>query len=190
MRKILLLGIVLVAIACNNSNYNEKNVNYWTFNTHHDPILEEGSDRLLEQYGKLLQTVAIRDTTQIFTAAKDFIVLVDTIQKQVFSQDTSLQNKFQEELGHLSAELNGLVMEQYLNDIHLAFNMTSIQFLHLLGSIGYQKQSVYIFNSGVKKGDVEEDGFVWLALTKKSINPYLDNQNQEVTAIQILQESN
>jgi len=90
----------------------------------------------------------------------------------------------------LSAELKGLVMEQFINDIHLSFNMTSIQLLHLLGAIGYQKQSIYIFNTGVKKGEMEEDGFTWLALTKKSSNPYLTNENQEVTAIQILQESN
>lgn len=190
MRKILLVVIVLVALSCNDSKWSEKKVNYWSFKSQHDPLLEQASDGLIAQYAKLLQSVSGGDTIQIFGAAKEFINLTDTLQNQVISNDTSLQKAFSEELGHLSAELKGLVMEQYLNDIHLSFNMTSIQLLHLLGAIGYQKQSIYIFNTSVKKGEMEEDGFTWLALTKKSSNPYLTNENQEVIAIQILQESN
>jgi len=190
MRKILLVVIVLVAFACNDSNLTQKKVNYWHFNNQHDPILEQASDGLIAQYAKLVQTVSGGDTIQIFAVAKEFVNLTDTLQNQVISKDTSLQKVFLQELGHLNAELNGLVMEQYLNDIHLSFNMTSIQLLHLLGAIGYQKQSIYIFNTGVKKGDMDEDGFTWLALTKKSSNPYNTNENQVFTAIQILQESN
>lgn len=190
MRKILLWVIVLVAFACNDSKWSEKKVNYWTFNHQHDPLLEEASDRLITQYAKLLQRVSEGDTVQVFAATRDFITLTDTLQNQIISSDTSLQKVFTQELGHLSAELKGLVMEQYLNDIYLSFNMTSIQLLHLLGAIGYQKQSIYIFNTGVKKGEMEEDGFTWLAYTKKSHNPYLIKENQEVNAIQILQEAN
>ena len=190
MRKIRLLVIVLVTFACNDSQLSEKKVNYWTFNSQHDPLLEQASDRLMVQYAKLLQTVSLGDTIRVFAAAKEFISLTDTLQNQFISKDTSLQNVFTQEVGHLSAELKGLVMEQYLNDIYLSFNMTSLQMLHLLGAIGYQKQSIYIFNTGVKKGGEDEDGYTWLAYTKKSNNPYLNNENQEVTAIKILQESN
>jgi hypothetical protein len=68
-------------------------------------------------------------------------------------------------------------------------NMASIQLLHLLGEVGYNKQAVYIFNTNGKKEELEEDGLLWLSLNKKSINPYYNTENELVSANYILQEN-
>jgi hypothetical protein len=86
-------------------------------------------------------------------------------------------------------ELQGVVLEQYPEELNLAVNMASIQLLHLLGSIGYNKQAVYIFNTNGNKADMEEDGLLWISLNKKSINPYYNIENELVVANYILQEN-
>ena len=105
------------------------------------------------------------------------------------TKDSVLLNLFKSGLLNLQDELNGVVLEQYPEELNLALNMASIQLLHLLGSVGYTKQAVYIFNTNGKMADLEADGLLWVSLNKKSINPYYNIENELVTASYILQEN-
>ena len=58
--------------------------------------------------------------------------------------------------------------------------MLSLQWIHFLAAIGYQKQTIYIFS------DNEETH--WMGLKNKSSNPFVSVGDVIYTPVQVLQE--
>ena len=162
----------------------------WTFEaSNNNPQLDDLCTIMIKDYEGILQGLAINDTADLFARANAMRLRCDSLPNSFVTKDTSIINLFKAGLVNLQDELQGVVLEQYPEELHQAVNMASIQLLHLLGSIGYNKQSVYIFNTNGNKADLEEDGFLWVSLNKKSINPYNYIENELVSANYILQEN-
>jgi len=185
---IFILSILLVA--CNSPEKQGVHKDLWSFTaSNNNPQIDDLCTLIIKDYEGILQGLAKNDTADVFAKSKAVILRCDTLPISFISKDTVLLNIFKSGLLNLQDELNGVVLEQYPEELNLAMNMASIQLLHLLGSVGYMKQAIYIFNTNGKKADLEEEGLLWISLNKKTINPYYNIENELVTANYILQEN-
>jgi len=184
---IFLLGIFI--LACNSPEKQGIHKDLWTFEASNNNLqLDDLCSLIMKDYEGILQGLAKNDTAEVFTKAKGLILRCDSLPNSFITKDTALLQLFATGLTNFTGELQGVVLEQYPEELNLAMNMATIQLLHLLGSVGYNKQAVYIFNTNGNKQDLEEEGLLWISLNKKAINPYYNNENELVTANYILQE--
>jgi len=190
MGKFLILLLALFVLACSSPEKQMIHNDLWAFEgAKNDPQLDALLTPIISDYEGMLKSLAKNDTSSLFGIAKSLILRCDTLPRLIQMKDTAKQRSLQLGLMNFEDELQGLVLEQYPNDIHVSINMATIQLLHLLGTVGYKKQLVYIFNTTDNNANAEEDGLVWIALTKKSINPYYSINNEIVTASNILQDN-
>lgn len=190
MGKFLILLLALFVMACSSPEKQMPHNDLWAFEgSKNDPQVDALLSPIFADYEGMLKSMANNDTSSMFSIAKSLILRCDTLPRLIQIKDTALQNSLQLGLMNFEDELQGLVLEQYSNDIHVSINMATIQLLHLLGTVGYKKQTVYIYNTIDNNTKSEEDGLIWLALTKKSNNPYYSIGNEIVNAISILQEN-
>jgi hypothetical protein len=190
MVKIYIFILSILLVACNRPEKQGVHKDLWSFTaSNNNPQLDDLCTLIIKDYEGILQALAKNDTADVFAKSKAVILRCDTLPNSFISKDTVLLNIFKSGLLNLQDELNGVVLEQYPEELNIAMNMASIQLLHLLGSVGYTKQAIYIFNTNGKKTDLEEEGLLWISLNKKSINPYYNIENELVTANYILQEN-
>jgi hypothetical protein len=190
MGKIYIFILSILVVACNGPEKQGVHKDLWSFTaSNNNPQLDDLCTLIIKDYEGILQGLAKNDTANLFARANAMRLRCDTLPDSFITKDTTMINLFKAGLVNFQDELQGVVLEQYPEELHLAVNMASIQLLHLLGSIGYNKQSVYIFNTNGNKADLEEDGFLWISLNKKSINPYNYIENELVSANYILQEN-
>lgn len=190
MSKLLLLILTIALFACNESEIQGVNKELWSFDaSKNNPQLDNLCTPLVKDYEGLLQRLVNKDTADLFNKSKSLILKLDSLPHYFITKDTALLHLFTNNALNLKNELQGVLLEQYPEDLNLAMNMVSVQLLHLLGSIGYKKQGVYIFNSNGTKASLEEDGLIWISLNKKSINPYYNIDNELINANYILQEN-
>jgi len=185
---IFILGILMVS--CNTPEKQGVHQNLWTFvASNNNPQMDDLCTIIIKDYEGILQGLAKNDTADVFARSKALIVRCDTLHNSFVTKDTAMINLFKTGLVNFQDELQGVVLEQYSEELNLAMNMASIQLLHLLGEFGYNKQAVYIFNTNGKKAELEEDGLIWISINKKSINPYYNTEIELVSANYILQEN-
>lgn len=178
-------------MSCASPSTPENNKELWAFDaSKNQPSLDDQLTPLIHDYDAMFKELSINDTAILFSRANALITSCDSISKVLTMNDTALMQVVKMGLLNMQDELQGLIAEQYPDEIHQSMNMLSIHLLHLLGNIGYQKQSIYIFNTQEYSKDQEEDGWVWASLNKKSINPYNNSNNKLFTAIMMLQEAN
>lgn len=190
MGKLYIFILSILILACNSPEKQGAHKDLWTFEgSNNNSQLDDLCTLMIKDYEGILQGLAKNDTADLFARANAMILRCDTLPNSFVTKDTAMTNSFKTGLVIFQDELQGVVLEQYPEELNLAVNMASIQLLHLLGSIGYNKQSVYIFNTNGNKADMEEDGLLWISLNKKSINPYYNINNELVTANYILQEN-
>jgi hypothetical protein len=190
MGKIYIFILSILVVACNGPEKQGVHKDLWSFTaSNNNPQLDDLCTLIIKDYEGILQGLAKNDTADVFAKSKAVILRCDSLPNSFVTKDSVLLNLFKSGLLNLQDELNGLVLEQYPEELNLAMNMASIQLLHLLGSVGYTKQAVYIFNTNGKMADLEADGLLWVSLNKKSINPYYNIENELVTASYILQEN-
>ena len=190
MGKLYILIFSILIMSCNSTEKQGVYRDLWTFAaSNNNPQLDDLCTLIIKDYEGILQGLAKNDTADLFARANAMRLRCDTLPDSFITKDTTMINLFKAGLVNFQDELQGVVLEQYPEELHLAVNMASIQLLHLLGSIGYNKQSVYIFNTNGNKADLEEDGLLWISLNKKSINPYNYIENELVSANYILQEN-
>ena len=190
MGKIYIFILSILLVACNSPEKQGVHKDLWSFTaSNNNPQIDDLCTFIIKDYEGILQGLAKNDTADVFARSKALIARCDTLPNSFISKDTVLLNIFKSGLLNLQDELNGVVLEQYPEELNMAMNMASIQLLHLLGSVGYTKQAVYIFNTNGKKADLEEEGLLWISLNKKSVNPYYNIENELVTANYILQEN-
>lgn len=177
-------------MACNSPEKQGVHKDLWSFvASNNNPQLDDLCTLIIKDYEGILLGLAKNDTADVFAKSKAVILRCDSLPISFITKDTLLLNLFKSGLVNLQDELQGVVLEQYPEELNLAVNMASIQLLHLLGSVGYNKQAVYIFNTNGNKADMEEEGLLWIHLNKKSVNPYYNFENELVTANYILQEN-
>jgi len=190
MGKLYIFILSIFLVACNSPEKQGVHKDLWTFvASNNNPQLDDLCTLMIKDYEGILQGLAKNDTADVFARAKALILRCDTLPNYFVTKDTTMSNLFKSGLVNLQDELQGVVLEQYPEELNMAMNMASIQMLHLLGKVGYNKQSVYIFNTNGKKADLEEEGLLWISLNKKSINPYYNIENELVSANYILQEN-
>ena len=190
MGKLYIFILSILLVACNSPEKQGVHKDLWTFTaSNNDPQLDDLCTNIIKDYEGILQGLAKNDTADVFTRSKALILRCDTLPNSLVTKDTAMINLFKTGLVNIQDELQGVVLEQYPEELNMAMNMASIQLLHLLGEIGYNKQAVYIFNTNGKKADLEEDGLLWISLNKKSNNPYYNIENELVSANYILQEN-
>ena len=190
MAKFYMLLFAIALVACNEKEKQGVHKDLWSFNaSRNNPQLDNLCTPIIQEYEGMLQGLAKKDTADLFNKSRNLILKLDTLPNQFITKDTAIFQLFKTGLLNLQDELQGVILEQHPEDLNLAMNMVSVQLLHLLGNIGYQKQGIYIFNTNGAKTGLEEDGLIWIALNKKSINPYYNIDNELVDANYILQEN-
>jgi hypothetical protein len=110
------------------------------------------------------------------------ILLVDSLIQQDLSIDTATQNKAVQGLMNIQNEMAAILIESNPYERVMGAQMLSLQWIEFLASIGYQKQTIYIFR------DNEEN--CWMGLKNKGTNPYQSQMDVQYQPIQILQELN
>ena len=108
----------------------------------------------------------------------------DSIIAKVPATDTLQKYIVVAGLQGLNGELEALILDMHPLAVNAEIQMLSIELIHYLGQIGYQKSNIYIFKIPV---DNKED-LVWLSLSKTSKNPYNNSDKEIYTATEILQE--
>lgn len=190
MRHLIVLFFIILGIACNQPENKGTDQNLWLFDpSQNSPISDNLCSPIIKDYQELLKSLVKNDTADLFAKAKLFIFDLDSLPTHFNATNAIPFTHFKNNIIHIQDELQGLILEQYPEELNMSMNMVSIQILHLLGSIGYKKQTIYIFNTNGNRSTLEEDGLLWLSENKKSINPYLSNSNELVMANYILQEN-
>lgn len=185
-----MLFLAIILIACNDKEKQGVHKDLWTFDaSKNNPQLDDICTPIIKDYEELLKGLAKNDTADLFTKAKGLLLKLDTVPNYYNTKDTVMLQQFKSGLKSIQDELQGVILEQYPEDLNVAMNMVSVQLLHMLGGIGYNKQGVYIFNTNGSRANLEEDGLLWISLNKKSINPYYNIDNELVSANYILQEN-
>jgi hypothetical protein len=165
-------------------------VNSWEYNAqNHNSNLDHNCQPLLFQYQELLKGVGSKDTNYIKEVVNATIHLTDSLSSLKFMADSNLNKIWVDGLGNVNAEFQGLLAEN-INDkpteFNMSLNMCGIQLLNLLGQIGYQQHSIYIFHSKVGKTD---DGYYWFGIQKTAKDPFKVDNRDFVSADGILQEA-
>lgn len=184
----LILAIVL--IACNHSEKQGVHKDLWTFDaSKNNPQLDDLCTPIIKDYLELLKSLSKNDTANLFAKASGLILKLDTVPNFYITKDTAMFQQFKNGILNIQDELQGVILEQYPEDVNIAMNMVSVHLLHLLGKIGYNKQGVYIFNTNGNNASEEEEGLLWISINKKSNNPYINIGNELVNANYSLQEN-
>jgi hypothetical protein len=81
---------------------------------------------------------------------------------------------------NIQYEMTAILMESNPEERIIGAQMLSLQWIDFLASIGYQKQTIYIFTD-------ELEGH-WMGLKNKMTNPFIKEGDKMYTAVQVLQE--
>lgn len=181
----------LFIMACASPHQPTVDSELWKFEAKNNNLtIDSVCEPLVNNYLELMMALHHQDTSYLVNKATILLSMTDSLQNRTLLQDTTLQNNFKNGLVALGAELSAMMVEKTPNELAFSGHMVSLQLLNLLGNLGYQKQTIYIFNGVGMLGVGAEDGLTWLSLSKKSINPYQTQKNESVTAQKVLQEIN
>lgn len=183
--KYLVLVLIVGILACKNIN-TDKQVNVlWEYIPHNHQInRDQQANTLIYGYQSILKGLASNDSSFLFQAASQLLLNTDSIIANIPKSDSLNQKLIVSEMNGLNGELAALLMESSPVALNKAVQMVSIELIHYLGQIGYQKSSIYIFDIPVD----QQESLVWFSLSKTSKNPYNGQDKQIYTATQILQE--
>jgi hypothetical protein len=145
-----------------------------------DDRVDQQIQPLLNTYFAVMQHLQAADTANLNEYGTKMIQLADIIAQAPLSKDTATQQNALQGLMNIQSEMEAILMETDPNERIQGTQMLTLHWIEFLGSIGYEKQQIYIFS------DAEERK--WMGLNKSSTNPYINEGNKTYTAIQVLQE--
>jgi hypothetical protein len=145
-----------------------------------DANLDQQIQPLLSTYFAVMQHLQAADTANLNEYGAKMIQIADSMAQQTLSKDTATQNSAVQGLLNIQSEMEAVLMETDPNQRIQGAQMLSLHWIEFLGSIGYEKQRIYIFSDAMDNQ--------WIGLNKTSLNPYLLEGNKTYTAIQVLQE--
>lgn len=146
----------------------------------HDPILDQQMQPLLNQYFAVLEHLQEKDTVDLQVYGSNMIQLADSLTQQIKSKDTRTQSNATQGLSNVQFEMTAILMESSPEERVKGAQMLSRHLIELLATIGYKKQTIYIFS------DASDNQ--WIGLIKKSKNPYQQRDDVFYEANQVLQE--
>lgn len=189
MFKFLMFVLISFQLACSESNQQKGTVYSSPFvAANHHKTTDHAAQFLIPAYQKILLGLSNKDTSFLMNATQSLIHMNDSLALLSAPLDSNLDQNWKTGLQNLNAELIGLQNAIVLNDLNemkLGIHMTSLQLLNLLGQIGYQENTIYIFN---EVDDKMEDGFTWLGTQKSGRDPFHPENHKLVSAVQVLQE--
>jgi hypothetical protein len=148
----------------------------------HDPNLDQQIQPLLNQYFAVIAYLQEQDSANLELYGANMILLTDSLIKLNLSLDTATQSRAIQGLMNIQNEMSAILMDSNPDEHIMGAQMLSLQWIDFLAAIGYQKQTIYIFNDN-------EDRY-WMGLKNKGTNPYLNKGDLQYQPIQILQELN
>lgn len=146
----------------------------------HDQSVDQQIQPLLNQYFAVLEHLQEKDTVDLQVYGSNMIQLADSLAQQIQSKDTVTQSNATQGLNNVQFEMTAILMESSPEERVLGAQMLSRHMVVLLATIGYKKQTIYIFSDGSDNQ--------WIGLNKKSKNPYQQRDDVFYEANQVLQE--
>jgi hypothetical protein len=181
MKRSLFFILLSTLLACSsNSNELMEPVTSSFQQKRHDAALDERVQPLLNQYFVVMAHLQEGDSTNLQSFGANLIQEADTLIQQKLSFDTATQTNAVQGLMNIQSEMEAILMESSLDERLFGAQMLSLHCIELLTSIGYQKQTIYIFSDAA--------GNRWIGLNKRSRNPYQQDDTLSYQASQVLQE--
>ena len=181
MRRLLFFIFIATILACgSNSNEIIEPVTSSFQQKSHDAALDERIQPLLNQYFAVMTYLQEKDSADLQLHGAILIQLADSLSQQKIALDTLTQSNAVQGLVNIQSEMKAILMESNQNERLIGAEMLSLHWVELLASIGYQKQTIYLFNN--------ESGNRWIGLNKQSRNPYQQEDKVDYQASQVLQE--
>ena len=168
-------------LACGNKeNESMNNVMTKFIGERHDPNLDQKIQPLLNQYFAVMEHLQEQDSADLLLYGSNMIMLSDSLIQQNLSLDTATNNVAVQGLINIQYEMTAILMESNPAERIKGAQMLSLQWIDFLATIGYQKQTIYIFS------DNEESH--WMGLKNKASNPFISSGDLIFTPVQVLQE--
>lgn len=168
-------------MACGNNENESMNKVVTKFSgERHDPNLDQQIQPLLNQYFAVMAHLQEQDSADLVFYGTGMIMLADRLSQNDLSLDTATNHAAIQGLTNIQFEMSAILMESNPAERLLGAQMLSLQWIHFLAAIGYQKQTIYIFS------DMEETH--WMGLKNKSSNPFVSSGDVSYTPVQVLQE--
>ena len=168
-------------MACGNQENESMNKVVTKFSgERHDPNLDQQIQPLLNQYFAVMSHLQEQDSADLLLYGTNMIKLTDSLIQQNLSLDTATKNLAIQGLINIQYEMTAILMESNPAERIMGAQMLSLQWIDFLATIGYQKQTIYIFS--------DKDESHWMGLKNKSSNPYISRRDEMYKAVQVLQE--
>jgi hypothetical protein len=168
-------------MACGNNENESINKVVMKFSgERHDPNLDQQIQPLLSQYFAVMAHLQAQDSADLDLYGTNMIMLADSLSQQNLTLDTATKNAAIQGLTNIQYEMSAILMESNPAERIVGAQMLSLQWIHFLAAIGYQKQTIYIF--------VDDNEGHWMGLKNKSSNPYVSSGDVNYTPVQVLQE--
>lgn len=146
----------------------------------HDPIVDQQLQPLLNQYFAVIDHLQAQDSADLELYGANMIQLSDSLIELNLSLDTATQERAVQGLINIQYEMTAILMESDPAERIKGAQMLSLHWIEFLASIGYQKQTIYIFS--------DNDENHWMGLKNKSTNPFNKADALIYSPVQILQE--
>lgn len=181
MRRLLFFIFIVAVMSCETeSNLPVTHITPKFQQSRQDAALDQKIQPILNQYFAIMDYLEEKDSADLKSYGLAMIHLADSLSQQKIAVDTATQTKAVQGLMNIQSEMEAILMESENNERLFGAQMLSLHWIAFLAAIGYQKQTIYIFSDSL--------GNQWLNLSKKSSNPYLQNDRTIYQASQVLQE--
>ena len=146
----------------------------------HDSNLNQQIQPLLNQYFAVMAYLQEKDSANLELYGTNMLLLTDSLLQLNLSLDTATQSRAVQGLMNIQNEMSAILMESNPDERIMGAKMLSLQWIDFLAAIGYQKQTIYIFN--------DNDESHWMGIKNKAKNPYKNEGDIQYTPVQVLQE--
>ncbi len=181
--KLLLFICSLFVFACSAPEISKRSAEYGDYQpSNHQRIWDTKAFYIWSDFQTLQTTMSSQDTLAIYTAVQKLKATTDTLLVQNTDTDSLTQTIWIGGLSNLSNELEALLQEKEMTEINTQFQMCTLNLLNFLGSIGYQKTNIYIFQIQLNEKDI-----FWVNNVKTSKNPFNNKDRNIYTATHLLQ---
>jgi hypothetical protein len=181
--KPLLFICTLFVLACSAPESTKLSAEYGDYKAaNHQTIWDTKAFYIWSDFQNLQSTMSSQDTLAIYTAVQKLKATTDTLLVQNTATDSLTQNIWVGGLTNLSNELGALLQEKEITEINTQFQMCTLNLLNFLGSIGYQKTNIYIFQNQINGKEL-----FWVSNVKTTKNPFNNKDRNTYTATSLLQ---
>lgn len=181
MRRLLFFIFIAAVMSCETeSNLPVTQMTPKFQQSRQDAALDLKIQPILNQYFAVMDHLEEKDSADLNLYGIRLIQLSDSLTQIKLSLDTATQHNAAQGLINIQYEITAILMSTSQEERLMGAQMLSLHLIDFLATIGYQKQTIYIYS------DASDNQ--WIGLNKKSKNPYLKGDNEIYQASQVLQE--